>query len=179
MTATMDIDGGTTGFESLPRDVQLRVVESLPAKDAVAFAGVNSACLSVYREVAGLGQFLKAIPREILLENVLPRLDDEVDRVMFSRVNKSCRLAIQEAGLTSRHCTMPLTSRLRTIESAKGALRDGAIGWKVSKDWEDPTMRADLERFDLHHEGHVAMSHHEIVSLPQLDQSSRKRPFDA
>ena len=94
MTATMDIDGDTTGFESLPRDVQLRVVESLPAKDAVAFAGVNSACLSVYREVAGLGQFLKAIPREVLLENVLPRLDDEVDRVMFSRVNKSCRLAI-------------------------------------------------------------------------------------
>ena len=142
MTATMDIDGGTTGFESLPRDVQLRVVESLPAKDAVAFAGVNSACLSVYREVAGLGQFLKAIPREVLLENVLPRLDDEVDRVMFSRVNKSCRLAIQEAGLTPRHCTMPLTSWLRTIESAKRALRDGAIGWKVSKDWEDPTMRA-------------------------------------
>ena len=158
MTATMDIDGDTTGFESLPRDVQLRVVESLPAKDAVAFAGVNSACLSVYREVAGLGQFLKAIPREVLLENVLPRLDDEVDRVMFSRVNKSCRLAIQEAGLTPRHCTMPLTSRLRTIESAKRALRDGAIGWKVSKDWEDPTMRADLERFDLHHEGAVVLS---------------------
>mgnify|MGYP001057001939 FL=1 len=158
MTVTMDIDGGTTGFESLPRDVQLRVVERLPAKDAVAFAGVNSACLSVYREVAGLGQFLKAIPRVILLENVLPRLDDEVDRVMFSRVNKSCRLAIQEAGLTPRHCTMPLTSRLRTIENAKGALRDGVIGWKVSKDWEDSTMRADLERFDLHHEGHVVLS---------------------
>ena len=118
----MDIDGGTTGFESLPRDVQLRVVESLPAKDAVAFAGVNSACLSVYREVAGLGQFLKAIPREILLENVLPRLDDEVDRVMFSRVNKSCRLAIQEAGLTPRHCTMPLTSSSPNYRECEGGV---------------------------------------------------------
>ena len=97
MTATMDIDGDTTGFESLPRDVQLRVVESLPAKDAVAFAGVNSACLSVYREVAGLGQFLKAIPREILLENVLPRLDDEVDRVMFSRPIKRRMVSLENS----------------------------------------------------------------------------------